>query len=152
MTETEVINTYAANSTRCLKRAFARRCPRIARELTALGRRVSDRTVRKMTEENPDIMRRNAIENTVLLIGAAYRTDRKSFKVIREYFEAFFDDLDRQPDQQFPDIETALVEMRFRVISAERIFYLDDRSKMPEAVERIDESLKGMQRCLALKA
>lgn len=86
----------------------------------------------------------------MLLLGATHQTDRRSFDEIWGYLESFASELRGSKAPRFASIDDALIEIRYRVVTAEKIFYLGDRSEMPEAVKQLDESIRGVNACLLL--
>lgn len=139
----ELIKIYASGSRDCLKKAFNRKAPRIAEALTSLGKPVGERTVRAMTEESKDVLRRNTLENTCLLLGACSMTGQRSFETVWSYLESCAAML-RKPPRRFQNFDQAFVELKHAYIVCERAYYQNDTETMPGALVGVEETLKDV--------
>jgi len=140
--KTDIVN-FAAATSKVLGIAFWRKSPKIAEQFTELGKPMGSRAARKMTEESADVTRRNILENTILLLGASYRTSRKTFDIIWLFLESFADALRgnmkfcRTRDEQF-------AEFRFAAAAAERAYFKGEKEEMIKSLIFVDHSLKGL--------
>lgn len=138
----ETITRYASDARLCLKRSFGRRCPKIAAVLTELGRPVSARLVRRWTEDVKDVRRRNTLEAIVLLLGALYLTNVRAFDVVWSHLEAYVYAL-RGFSLEHPSMDLAFLDLRYRFIRCERVYFQGDEEDLPGALMEVDRSLKG---------
>lgn len=102
-----------------------------------------------MTEPT-DIVRRNTIENTLLLLGAAFLDSPKSYETVWQYLQAFDDEL-RGSAIKFDSIERAVVEFRYKSMSVERVWLDGEQEQLPRAITEAGESLRGVLSHLVLK-
>ena len=139
----ELIVDYASRSANCLRRAFNRRTPQIAENLTALDKPMSARTVRRMTEESSDVRRRNILENTCLLLGAAFLASPKIFDTIWQFLSGYAQAL-RGPSIMHGSVDAAFLDLRFATIEAERKYLDGAVSDVPKALILIEEALRSL--------
>lgn len=142
---TKIIQNFTRNSQQILKRALNRKAPQIAENFRVLGKPVSDRFIRKMCEPNADVVRRNPLDQILILLGAAFMESPKRFKTIWDYLELFKASL---VGKVYPgrDIEDAFAEFRFRSAAAEKAFIDRQFEKFDELLIYVDEALKNLRR------
>lgn len=139
---------FAALSADVLKRAFWRKAPQIARRFSELGRPMSARTVRKMTERS-DPVRRNPLDHAVLLLTATRRESRERFEIVWRYLEAVATML-RGAVRVCATPEAQFIEFRFAAARFEREWMAGHKREAEQALVYVDESVKGLFQKLQL--
>jgi hypothetical protein len=137
------IEDFAAATANVLKVAFWNKSPEIAKNFSALGKPMGDRSVRRQTEPSKDVPRRNILENTFLLLGACYRTSPKTFEIVWLYMEAFAEVL-RGKVRIYRTLDEQYAEYKYRASAVERAYLSGDRKELLEALAFADHSLKGL--------
>lgn len=137
------IEHLAAATAEVLKKAFSRHSGAIAARFSELGKPMSARTVRKMTEPSADVRRRNILENTVILLAASRRQSLRTFELVWTFLESVAGIL-RGHVTIYPTLDRQFSEFRFAAASAERSFFRGDVREFEQALIFVDHSLKGL--------
>ena len=145
----EQILKFAGSSKEVLKQAFRRKTSKIAENLTRLGKPIKPATLRKIWNSS-EVRRRNAIEGTILTLGAARLDGRSAFERIALFLTTVIEAL-RGNVPSSRNLDEAMNELRLRLASADRYFLKGELKEFSDSIIYVDYALKGVFGHLAVK-
>ncbi len=140
-TKTLQIREFIDAARPVLRQAFRRKTPKIAASFAVLGKPISARAVRKMTETEP--LCRNPLEQALLLLGAVFLVSPASFDLLWQFLAAFRDSLAGRL-RAYRTRDEAFAEFRWEVARAERAWYRGETEEVRERLLiQVDQALRA---------
>lgn len=139
-----ITQRFAEDAHAILKRAFWGKSTAIAANFTALGKPMQPRSVRKMTEASADVRRRNILENTIIMLGAASLESNRTFDFIWQSLASFAGQMRGDKSTAVRNAEEAFSELRFANASLERAFIRGELKNDPQPLLFAGDSLRGL--------